>query len=184
MAQTIAVQRGTTTVTGNGTTKVTLFTQSSGTATRVILCGVSANTAAGTGINFSLGLHLNVSSGGNYLPIAIVKGIQSGARYTAMFPGGTSTSQGEMWGGATSGEGLIPGSSTYMSTTDGGLPADLNSGTMHLTGNVAYQYIYTALNYVPTQFWMANGDSLAVSHYNSSGNTATIIYHFVTITES
>ena len=186
MAQTIAVQRGTTTVASDGTSKVTLFTQSSGIATRVILVGVSANTSGGTGVNMALGLNINVNAGGNYLPVALMKGNNQSLRYLNMFPGASTTGNSSFFGG-TAGtlEQIMTSTATVGSTTDGGFGANVaGNGQIHLSGNVVPTFNQTPINYVPAQFWMASGDALTASVFLTSGYTATIIYHFVTITES
>ncbi len=186
MAQTIAVQRGSTTVAGDGTTKTTLFTQSSGTATRVILVGASANTSGGTGINMAFGLQINVNASGAYLPVALIKGNGQAIRYLNMFPAASTTGNSSFFG-ATAGtlEQIMTSTPTIGSTTDGGFGANVaGSGQIQLAANVVPTFSQTPINYVPAQFWMASGDVLVASVYISSGLTATIIYHFVTITES
>jgi hypothetical protein len=69
MAQTVAAQRGTTTVSGNGGTATTLFTQSTGTATRVILNSVVTKHSES---NLDrMALCINVNGTGNLALVAI-----------------------------------------------------------------------------------------------------------------
>ena len=183
MAQTIAVQRGTTSVTADGVSRVTLFTQSSGTATRVILVGLSMNMPSGTGIRIAMSLTVNVNGTGNYLPIALISGNNgTSGRYLNMFPNAASNSSGSTFAPASA----HSNSSTIMSTNDGGnaLTANVANTQIALPGNVTNNGSSDPINYVPSQFWMANNDSVSLLCYATSGYSANIIYHFVTVTES
>lgn len=183
MAQTIAVQRGSTTVTGNGTSKVTLFTQSGGAATRVILVGASANLAS-SGYAHSLGLFININGSGNYLPVAFAM-LNYSSSYTNvyMMPDKVNSSPLTMQTGATSYTG---GTASFGAATAGGIADNLQNAVIAISGTTGYQSAFynNPVSFVPSQFWMANGDSLVASSYNGSTSTATIIYHFVTVTES
>ena len=96
MAQTIALQRGTTSVTLDGTTKYTMFTQSGGTATRVIINGVAMYSGnARSGLAMIIGVQ---KSGGGFFTIAY-KMISNNGTYGGFdfFPG----KQDNITGGST-----------------------------------------------------------------------------------
>ena len=74
MAQTIALQRGTTTVAGSGASSVTLFTQSGGTATRVILNQLSFYNSTSASNQSSKVIVYLTSSGGQTSVIGFLFG--------------------------------------------------------------------------------------------------------------
>jgi len=182
MAQTIAVQRGTTTVTGNGITKTTLFTQSGGIATRVILVGVSANIASGQN-SHSLALFINVNGTGNLLPVAYVMTNYTNYNTVYMLPDKAGSSPLTMQSGNT---GFFAGTASFAGNANGGIVNGLTNAVVPIAGTTGYQnpYYNSPLSLVPSQFWMASGDSLVASSFNAGEQTPTIVYHFVTITES
>lgn len=184
MAQTIAAQRGTTTVTGNGSTSATLFTQSTGTATRVILNCVSTKHDEVTSDFLTMTLLINVNGTGN---LAIVAQKQSSTstngRYgLAMMPGSnlhpvTTTTYNtnpyvDRWVQAQVGVKEYLGTTSYYRSSWYG-PNGINN-----------QGYLTSWDNVPSQFWMNSGDSLILKYYNSLSNTVDILYSFTTITES
>jgi hypothetical protein len=183
MAQTIAVQRGSTTVSGAGASKTTLFTLSSGTATRVIVGGVSAEFPGNNGYARML-LSINVNGSGSYLPVLFRQHNQYSNRYLNSWPNSDSSIgvslSGRFNDTISQSFGVSIGSSAV-----GGFPGSIAGS---LTGAVYQSSIsgdYVPLNITPGQFWMANGDSLVVQAYNElTPASVTIIYHFVTVTES
>lgn len=186
MAQTIAAQRGTTTVSGNGSTATTLFTQSTGTATRVILNGVALKWDEATSGHCAMSLCVNVNGSGNYVCV--------GLRSTAYISS------------AMLGMSMMPGSSLYpvnttpisssVALTDRWTPyvngvkayfgSRLANGSWYFSGpggiNKSQQDSPT--DFVPSQFWMNSGDSLVLIHINPAAYTADVVYSFTTITES
>lgn len=184
MPQTIAAQRGTATVTANGVTATTLWTQSTGIATRVILNSVVTKHAAGA--NSRVALLLNVNGTGNYACVAI--------RCLGSTPDNTY------------GMIMMPGSNAermtttaYVTTayTNFWIPYSIASSGAYLFGNLentrwrmlgpnATELTSTAgsIDIVPSQFWMNSGDSLIALCYNSTEASTTMLYSFTTITES
>lgn len=185
MAQTIVAQRGSTTVTTNGQTSVTLFTQSSGIATRVILNSVSWGAANG-GMNPRMSLMININGTGNETCVAILGGTNaSGGNGQTMFPNcspfpmnnttAVANAYIDRWIVASLG-----GSSTMIGK-------NLTNGYWLFYGpNGSDQSSQFAnIEFVPSQFWMNSGDSLVFRCYKSgSAETANVYYSFTTITES
>lgn len=190
MAQTVALQRGTTTVSGNNGS-ATLFTQSGGTATRVILNNLSfySATPCYSGMYITLGL---VQSGGQSSIIGQIRDAQTGAlgRYsTQFFTTGNNQAQGMQFQsqGIT---GTFFNSQTLLtgSTSNTDIGATNQSSTflaVPLTSN------YQKFSFCPQNFYMGPSDSLIVktSWYNISGKsvvyaTVNTSYSFTTITES
>lgn len=177
MAQTVAVQRGATTVSADGTSKVTLFTQSSGTATRVILNSLSVSFASSSS-NAAAMLFINISGSGNYVPVAIRRHNEYATRYLAFMPSDSAVGSSLSATQTTQ----LPQGVSLGSTGANGWPS---SGVYDVVAAV-YGTARSSLplNIVPANFWMANGDSLTMSTYLDATGTATILYHFVTVTES
>ncbi len=183
MAQTISIARGSTTVLGDGATKTTLFTLSSGTASRIILGGLSFNGGTSAQSQMMGMLQININSAGNYLPVLYKSVGNNSTRYFSCFP---DTSSANNVG-------------THVINTAVG-----NTNVTTLTSDVSLGYssvIYNAnligaggllgtsaqfpTNYVPSNFWMASGDSLVVQAFmTSTAQTITVLYHFVIVTES
>lgn len=183
MAQTIAAQRGVTTVNGNGTTATTLFTQSTGISTRVILNSVAIKHDNGAMTRAALCINLNGT--GNYACVAL-KSVSAS-------------------GNDTYGLNMMPGSNVYPVQTSGNtgspypdrwtlfasnfnayLGSTLVNNRMAMNGpNGAFLGGNSiCVDFVPSQFWMNNGDSLVLLHFNTNGYTADALYSFTTITES
>lgn len=184
MATTIAVQRGTTTVNTDGGAKVTLFTQSSGIATKVIVGGMTANFPVNNSSARYM-VFINVNGSGNYIPVIVRQHGNSNTRYITTFPNSESAI-------GTSLSGKIPDGTSQ--STGVSIGSTLNNGWSNTmasngTGQVFQQgltFNQMALNISPGQFWMANGDSLVLSAFIDGGDgyTTSINYHFITVTES
>lgn len=183
MAQTIALQRGTTTVTGNGTTEVTLFTQSGGTATRVILNQLGASISEVPTNAFMTLIHQ--VSGGHDFVLGILKFGSSGAR-SFQFPSGASPNQ------AFSGSSAL--TSTSASKLISIMPVINSDGTSGVA-NVSPSGVFvdwatsaadTRMAILCSNFYMGPSDSLRIRCRADgvSTTTATISYSFTTITES
>lgn len=183
MAQTIAAQRGSTTVSANGTTNVTLFTQSSGTA-RVILNSLSCWTTNG-GTQPKAALLLNSNSSGVYLPIAFQTiGSTAAIGGLTFFPGQSPAYSGQIPSSAA-GE---PNSFVPVSSASSAVAISLASGNttmVGLTGNTSSDSNF-CFSTVPSTFWLNSGDSLVFRCYffRSPFETATVLYSFTTITET
>jgi len=184
MAQTIAAQRGSTTVTSNGQTSVTLFTQSSGVATRVILNSISW-AGSSSGNNPRMSLMLNINGTGNETCVAILGATNATtASGQTMFPGCspapltniTANPQAyiDRWLPVSWGDSSTP------------IGKKLTNGYWSFFGPNGSSQTSEAgsIEYVPSQFWMNSGDSLVFRCYKSASETVNVYYSFTTITES
>ena len=174
MAQTIAMQRGTVstnwTVNGTSASTTTLFTQSSGIATRVICNSLALNSnyngsgkiifylANASGVSIPIG---SCRQGSSWFGVAIMpsesQGVNSGTTY---FQGSTFYQQQNA---AATSFGLM-----NPNTTSGGSVSDPSQ-----------------IVYFPKNIWMGNGDSITVRGFVHATATVTSVdYNFTTITES
>lgn len=185
MAQTIALQRGTATVTWDGSSTTTLFTQSGGTATRVIIGGISAFTASNPS---ALGMQLSVGLAGsttNTVTIAY-KASSNQQSYGAIdfIPGLMPTSGAKR----PDTSDTITGSSVLGYSTAGSFGSAQNTVNALLTGaSSGCNFGQSTFNYeyCPLQFWIGPSDIVRWRGYNNSGGyTGTVAYSFITITES
>lgn len=178
MAQTIALQRGTTSVTADGTI-VTLFTQSGGTATRVILNQLSwyLNAIQNSGSPTAIVLH--TSSGGQTSVLGYYRRT-NGSMYSGQFLIGGNNSAWNSTGAASTGN---ISSNPAMTGGSGGMGNDQPS--------LEYSGTSTYTSSMPSTFYIGPGDSIKIKIYSSAGTgksfvyrTANIGYSFTTITES
>jgi len=183
MAQTIALQRGSTTVSSSGSSGVTLFTQSGGTATRVIINGLAfKNSVAGSGCVAQLYV---AQSGGTVFWAVAIKATASsnGAGGFDFYPGVQNMSGAQR----SSAQYTQTGAVILGINTNNVFPADGNVAayTLFSTDNPASIVSSMAnLENCPSQFWIGSGDAVAMKVFNNGGGTATIGYSFTTITES
>jgi len=184
MAQTIALQRGTTTVAGSGASSVTLFTQSGGTATRVILNQLSFYNSTSASNSSSRVLVYLTSSGGQTSVLGYLFG-SNGTGYSYQFlPGGGNSNVGA--GVSTAVLGQCPVIQSSNTSADIGTPNPSNVSASFDTSTGRNQAIF------PSNFWMGPSDSIKIKAYQSytSGKstlqvaTVNIGYSFTTITES
>jgi len=169
MAQTITIQRGTTTV-SNGSNTL-LFTQSSGTATRVIMNMVSFYSSGQTS-SPTLTVYMASSTGGG----SII---------------GYWKTNNNVWQGQ-----LTPANNGYGPLQYGGNSGSLpisgqinaNGGpqylTNELTANVNFVSSSSNFSYMPSNFYLGPSDSIRLGWYDNNGNSLTVAYSFTTITES
>lgn len=186
MAQTIAAQRGTTTNPSDGSTMTTLFTQSSGIATRVILNGVSWTTTSGGSTINRMALLINVNGTGVYNLVAVKATSNAGrtAYGMNMMPDSRSSAPVTTTGSSA---GQYPDRWVMYSTFAGNyLGTNLAGGRWEQSGpNGGFAGMNDfAVDIVPSQFWMNSGDSLTLLTWNNNGYTASVVYSFTTITES
>ena len=175
MAQTILVQRGTTTATRDSTaTAVTLFTQSGGLGTRVIINQLSWAGASGAA-NANTSVYLNVVSSGGYSnPVGY------------WYAGGNSVSQG-CWSVGTSGDvwGLNAGTANVFHPNGWGSNDATNGAGM---GSLNLNYPRFGVTYGnswgPTNFWIGPSDAVQIRVFAGGSATCNIGYSFTTITES
>jgi hypothetical protein len=175
MAQTIAMQRGVLTTNWTDASSSaplqTIFTQSGGTATRVICNSLQMTTnynIQGT-IQFYL---INASSGA-----ATVIGMSrpNTSWYNLAILPRTETE------GYNSGAGIYP--SGYFITQANSAVANMSLATPASAAAESQQG--NNLMFFPKNQWMGNGDSIAVRGYlHPSATSTTVIYNFTTITES
>jgi hypothetical protein len=166
MAQTIAMQRGTSTVASNATT--TLWTQSGGTATRVIFNGMAFKNS-NTNV-FSYYFIYVVPSGG--APYVIQRGLTDRAAWqiSPSYDGYGILSNTNQFGNMA----------LFRLNTASTYPADSTSPNGVL-------YIPDGNNNntgIPLNFWIGPSDVIKVTYAHDSGNTATFGWSFTTITES
>lgn len=183
MAQTIALQRGSATCSATGNSPATLFTQSGGTATRVIINGLSfKNSVTGSGGVAQL---IVAQSGGTvWWPVAI-KAISNAGNSSGFdfYPGVSVT-----YGAQRASTAYTLTGAAVLAMTGSSFPADTNvaSYNIHSTDN-APSIIASSSNYehCPQQFWIGPGDSVQFKTFAGGGSgTATIGFSFTTITES
>lgn len=184
MAQTVGLQRGATSITWNGTTAYTLFTNTaSGTATRVVLGGISAyNSGLGP---LGMALFVKQASTSNYVTIGF-KGFGAGnSGYSLDFFGGCAPLPLQPTASATDAMGstiLTDGSSAnYFGAQD-----IANVNISYLTTTASYGSSRFNFEFYPQQFWIGPSDVVVMKFYNYNNSSATgnVAYNFVTITES
>lgn len=189
MPQTIALQRGTTSVTSDSSSVVTLFTQSGGTATRVIVnnLGVYFTTLPNSG---SVSMLLYISqSGGQDMVIGQLSTSDRTRSY--QFLAGSSTNNSFMGVGlsqsSSSNNNVVPSTPQIRSTGSNGV-ASANANQI----SVVYSSLSTTqLAVLNSNFYMGPSDSIKMKIQASvtSGKsvistTGNISYSFTTITES
>lgn len=160
MAQTVAIQRGTGSFTGNSS--VTLFTQSGGLATRVISCSFTYYSTASTNKYISLAVS---ASGGPIYPVGYMfTQNASGALMPSLNPFDPSNN-------STNPALRVTLSTSSTSAYPAADPAGISVATA-TSGGQMYQ-----------NFWMGPSDVLRIYH-NVAASTVTYGYQFVTVTES
>jgi hypothetical protein len=162
MAQTIAMQRGTGTLSASGNTSATLFLQSGGTATRVICNGIA--WYSNSGYSF---MHLFVVPSGG-APYIVGRFFQyaSDGQFVAAPNGGLVV----VGGGSGAFDGVIQ---MYRNGNNYIANADPSSVTTNAGGQAS----------MPQNFWIGPGDEVKL-RANNGGAAQTFGYSFTTITES
>lgn len=160
MPQTIAMQRGTGTLPASGNTSATLFTQSGGSATRVITNGITFFASGG----YSFMHLIVVPLGGSGYIIG---------RYFAY------VASGQFSVSPAGGLNIV-----------GGGPYDVTTQISASAGNVAANYNPAAVSAsqgqpssAPQTFWIGPGDEVKL-RANNDGYAQTYSFSFTTITES
>ena len=188
MAQTITARSGSTTVSSGGSTGTTLWTQSTGTATRVILNSISVkHPTSGTNGNLVMTLCINVAASGNFAMVAMKNtsapysdkyglNMMPNSNYNPIgtVPGYVGSNIPDRWvqysqAGSTYYLGQRPQNNWYYSGPS----------------NIASQGSLIPSDFVPSQFWINNGDAVVLMYYDQAGSqTCDLLYSFTTITES
>jgi len=181
MAQTIAMQRGTTTVTPDDATSVTLFTQSGGTATRVILnqLGFYFSSTPASGTVHAVVLH--TVSGGQTFMLGILR--DPDRRRSYQFPPGAFTNNaftGSATQTAASSSAVWSNFPILSGTGSAGVGSSDASGVIldYTTGTSA------KYSMMPSNFYIGPSDSISMKILATGPTTANISYSFTTITES
>jgi hypothetical protein len=189
MAQTVALQRGSTTVSGDGNAYANLFTQSSGTATRVIINGVAcySNTA-----DYQIFAGLLVKSAGSSTNVLTI-GLKSfgGASLAAFDFGSYDSNESNFTGYSTT--STIPFSNKVnmgwatggVGTSFGGVPYTAGGVTV-IGGGTSSAINSNQATYfsVPRDFWIGPSDVVSVKIFGGNIRSWTVAYSFTTITES
>jgi hypothetical protein len=189
MPQTIALQRGTTTVTTNGETQATLFTQSGGIATRVIpnAIGVFFSNPQPQASVLLCGIYCTISGGQTLLVGYMHLGSGFYAR-SFQFPISSIPNTGPS-------NGVWNSNNTIVSSTN---PTITNNATLGI-GDLSITSL--SINYplgnnprmamLPSSFYIGPSDIIRIRVYGlaQSGKsqiptTANITYSFTTITET
>jgi len=187
MAQTIALQRGTATVSGDGSTFVTLFTQAGGTATRVIVNQLTMSFSAQLSTSSNACLYLT-SSGGQSSVLGIMSRGDTGSQYATQFPAGSSNDNA--WFGGTAGTtGNCLSLSPMIQQT--GTSGDMSAGNCSSV-NLSYSGpSVSRFAVLPQNFYIGPSDVLkmkvraqTISGKSTVNQTATLSWSFTTITES
>lgn len=184
MAQTIAIQRGSVACSWNNTS-TTIFTQSGGTATRVIWGGVEVTqNTAGSG---AVSCFWILSSGSTSTPIPIaIKAVGNNSSGSlAMFPDGSSgkglhSGWQASTGAMISAQAVLKGTSAGTTFANGAGGWTVAGGTNNGEQNISSQW----WEQYPQNFWMGPSDSLVWKGSNGNNTAGTIYYTFVTVTES
>ena len=181
MAQTISIQRGQTTLTGNGTSSVTLFTNgSSGASTRVIINQLSFSIAQSSSFgNTSATMYLTTSGGGTSPIGSLYTSTALGPQITPILTQNPNTS-------------VAMTTSNAISAVGGGMFASsLGAPNIISSINSGKDGTYTYIGVFPTNFWIGPSDAIKVCtlYRYSSGKggafaTVTVHYSFTLITES
>jgi hypothetical protein len=182
MAQTIAMQRGTTTITANGTGPTTLFTQSGGTATRVIINGI-AGYSGGSSSYWCMMLSVTNSGTSVNLPVAF----KSTGGFTGSIGGcfflsglGAASNGGAQYSGAaTTASAAVLGNYANTWPRSGDPIIAGANGSLVVSGSQAAVY-----EYCPQNFWIGPGDQVCLGLYNSAGSSVNVAFNFTTVTES
>jgi hypothetical protein len=175
MPQTIATQRGQVNVDTDGASETTLFTQSGGLGTRVIM-----NQLAG----------FTTSGGGSTMRPMLIYTSSSGFKTVLMRIDGASVTQWQFISG---------GLDSFAYATAGGGTNTLIGGTPYISGQSQSQQMgaNNPSNVNPqsqisggsmvgaTNFWIGPGDAISIKVQRNSGTvTCTVAFCFTTITET
>ena len=180
MAQTIAMQRGSTSATFNST-RYTLFTQSGGNATRVIINAVTVWSGGGFGGWGNMMLQVLNSGTSVYLPIAIkMSGAAINPSAMTFIPETVGISGGAQQASSTAtltSQTLWYPSGSDWPNTNGMSIQGASSNAAEGNGNSNFEFC-------PKNFWIGSGDSVILQVKGPSNPTGTMGWSFTTITET
>ena len=178
MTQTLSVARGTVSMTTDGSTKSTLFTNSSGViATRVIVNQIAWNYDTGFGPNVKVALvHYNAAGywsvlGFIYINYSYGSALQFHVGTTPNSFGYFNSANGTAYFGV---QRLVGGGSGQMG----------NQAASNIEPSLHNQNTQYAANFCPGQFWIGPSDVISLVGYSANGGTCTVGYSFTLISES
>lgn len=171
MAQTIATQRGTGTATQN--TNVTLFTQSGGLSTRVILNQLTLYATSSDWQYPQLQI-VHLSSNGASSVIGYMRLGGTGAYSMSMMA--ANNALGPVQVGGNSGSTFMGG--VYYGNVANTWSGNTSPGNQYQGGNGSYY------SYMPSNYWIGPGDSIQIKWWDNASVSAVYGFSFTTITES
>jgi hypothetical protein len=177
MAQTIAIQRGTQSLASG--TLTTLFTQSGGTATRVIFSQITFASANSVDMYYPSVILIHASSSGPTNVIGLMKA-NSGSIYSLNFmPNGNATAPNQF------------GYSGTGNAYNGAVMLQQGNPNVYMGGanptNISYSAATSGSNYcsyMPSNYWIGPSDSIKIKWYDGNGNSCDVGWSMTTITES
>jgi hypothetical protein len=181
MAQTVAIQRGTTVLT-SASSPTTIYTQSGGNATRVIWNFIAVYQAGGN--NFGSVNSLNIShfsSSGGSAPIGYFKNNLGWGNF-AILPNQGSSSFNQYAPGYSGSSVLYPLQGivgSYSATSYTGNLAANQTSFVSPQANLVNPSMF-----LPQNCWIGPSDTLKLAFADNNGFDATVGWSFVTITES
>lgn len=176
MAQTIAIRAGSTGHAWSNTNTSTLFTQSGGTATRVIINQLQFTNDAG-GSPQGVGIFLESAGTGQMHMIGGVRFIYQSMQVFQAWAGGSQEAR-TSYGNSGTGPFGVPSGHMLRGSSNVSIGAIQPS-----TLTVATSYNSDEFVFFPNSFYMANGDSVKLRGY-WNGGTGACYWSFTTITES
>jgi hypothetical protein len=171
MTQTVATQRGTTSMTSGGSS--TLFTQSGGLNTRVIF-NMMTFFLDGSGSAVAITItHTSSAGGSGVIGYLYANSTKNGC----FFPANNAVSGVQTVMNSTTAfalQGIITGGTGYIGATAAN-SVSLLAGSQGLTPNASY---------LPSNYYIGPSDTISVRMYDANGNSGTFAYSITTITES
>ena len=171
MAQTIAMQQGTGTVTSGSTT--TLFTQSGGIATRVIFNFISFYCSANVSSPNLMVQH--VSAGGGTGLIGYLKTDAGGTNALQLMPAAGGTSPAQYVGNSAS---VVP-TMTFPISSESNYMGSVTPSTFNIRTPTSAN-----MGFLPSNYWIGPGDAVRLGWTDGGGRSITVAWSMTTITES
>lgn len=169
MAQTISVQRGSTSISTN--TDTTIFTNSASGSSRVIINSVGWFIQDGSASYIATGLFVQNSAGGVMIPFGMARTTMASQLSQVWVPG--TTPVGSSIGTSNPGQMVFINNGSANSTDPNQMQWNYAGST--ITNNFAY---------CPKSIWMGPSDVLKARQANSSGQSTNLVYNFTVITET
>ena len=170
MPQTVAMVRGTTVIAPY--TPTTIYTQSGGIATRVIINMIAAYGTSGLSSPY-FDLYYTSSSGGN----SVIGYFKSNASMTSIQLMPANNGFGPIQVGGNSG-------SVPMTGAGGGNVGTVYPGTISPFSWNVYHGSDNRMSYCPSNLWMGPSDTLGIACVDNNSANFQFAWSFTTITES